>query len=695
MKIRNIFLGILSLAVSVGLASCTRDADKYEPAPQEPSSQVYFSTNLPTSYSLADYSQGFFTIDVNRMDKSAAAQIQVQSNAEPVFTVSSTVDFEAGETTHPIYVSWDESKVEAGKNYSFKISLAGETTTYGNSEYQFTASMAGGWQKWGKGQLKEDCWQEKYDVMMYYQETSFPNIWYCMLKDAWWELDSDNKPVKAVGDYYFYWNIVTNDIYVPDFFTGLSDEGMEIHVGMAADFYNSYYTWGMVAPSQEYFDWAIQWNIKNGFNNAYYDGNGGFYLGDWMYLVEGGAANGSGYQFGGPQDVFIAEGFNRTTDYNDDAHFGSSKPMFTGTAYSMFWSEDGQKTPKEMPAYLRYTAPNDTTEETTVYYLGEYFDNAHSLAFTAPVPDMIKDGAVIKNVDSEQFTGIYAFGNKVYVSIKDGSITVPSIEGLYPTFTLNLQVYTKDESGNVINDFGTVTDSFRAYGILKDSYSVEDVIVSDFSDFIGIWEISAYDYFEEATYTWNMTIEDAGNPTVAFKNLSGYSEVFDDTVYGTFENGAIYVYPQQINGKFVYDGTSYDMELRTFDPDSEKQYASNPVLCGICGDGALAFVNLFESYGVNLSGFAYYIPALGGCYTILYDIHSTLPSAISANRTRAEYVSADVAPVRESTVGNLSKLSIRPRVDSNLKNEEKTFKLAPVQKSKERKFFASNSQIAF
>jgi len=176
-----------------------------------------------------------------------------------------------------------------------------------------------------KGTFTQVCWEEEYKVDMYYYDSPYPNIRACKLENGW-------QGNKATVDMIFYWNTTSNVCYVPQQWMGyVTTAGSYVYSGAAPDFYNAYYSWGMVCPSTEYFEWAPKWIEKNEMLQPHYDGNGGFYLGDWTY---GGSADGvptgSGWQFGGDSemdmDLFVAAGFDRSeydvrameTDYTVD-----------------------------------------------------------------------------------------------------------------------------------------------------------------------------------------------------------------------------------------------------------------------------------------------------------------------------------------------------------------------------------------
>jgi len=661
MKMNKYFIALAGI-LTFGLVSCTNsDYAPYEPAQKESGAQVYFSTELPASYNLKNYEKGSFQFDINRVDASSDASIGLTVEADPAFTVAKSVTFAAGETSASVKVSWDDAKVVEATDYTIKVSVNDQTTAYGNSVYSFTVSKPASWIKWKKVHVKEGWWGEEEDEYMYYQDLG-DGIRKCKIENCF-----DTNGGADPTDIVFTWNTENNTLDVEKQYMG-----WEYQAGSPVYFYDwyAYFTTdGGYTPEQ--LGDRDNFYLKNGdaYPRGYYDGNGGFYF-NMNYYVPG---------LGGwtpdPFDlVAIAEGFVRTTDYNDDSHYGSSAPLFTGMAQSKFFSSTEDAV--EFESFLRYTEPEDEKAETTTYYLGEYFTAENCLAFTAPVKYdadgnlIFEDGAAITDVENDQPTGIQIFGNNIWVSVKGGSVSVP-VDG-YPTFTVTLKVYCKDADGNKTYDFGTVDEVFAADGILKDGYTLDDVVGGYLEDYLGKWQIYSFDYFDQTEYTYNVNISDAGDSKVKIQNLTGFSSVFDDTVEATWNQGALFLYAQTLAG--TYEESPIEMYL--FDPDSEKIYQShsNCVIGGICSDGALAFVNRYS--GVNISGFAFYRTNFGSYATIISNVYG-FNSGSSAPKYRSEYVTVD-APSIGKALGNASHISMK-RPDAVKKSAEKVFSLSPVE----------------
>lgn len=690
-------LFILFAAASLVAVSCAK-TQEYVPAEKETGSQVYFPADLPSSYNLKEYAEEYIEIPVYRYDASSAATITLKSSvasddpdAASKFAIPAAVNFAAGQKSQNVQISWTLASIVEAKDYKISLELAGETTLYGDSAYKFTASKPASWIKWGTGHIYEDCWGEDYATTMYYQETDYENIRFCKLANAWNDI-SGAAPVPT-ADYFFYWNTKTNDLYVPYQTIGMSSSsGYEIYTSTAAEFYNAYYGWGMVIPSQEYFDWAIAWNKKNDFANGYYDGNGGFYLADWMYLVGAdGKPTGSGYQFGGNQDYFIANGFNRKTDYNDEKHIGASLPLFTGDIESMFFSPDAEN-PYKFKGGLRYDDINLLTDPTCVYYIPDYFGDGHCLAFTSDnILVVAATGTgTISDVDNEQATGLSIFGYPIYVNVKKGEWVVDTTAADM-SFSLQLKVYTMDENGAVVHDFGTVTEKFTVTGELKDNYTWSDVYGGYYEDYLGTWNVVSTSFSSTPTeYSYSIKIEEAGENKYKISNLSGFSKYFNDVIYADYDAKyyVMAIHPQDLDA--TYGGEAVSMLL--LDPDAGKIYsaAAAEIDGGICNDGALAFVNIYNN--MNLCGFYYKTASSALCG--LYYTHSIVSGDTSVTNyyegMKRDYVSL---PSEAKPMSASKNTSLRFTKVSGV--DSKRFSLSPVVKSARTIVELDNTNVAF
>lgn len=326
---------ILTLGLVAFTASCVKEYGPHEPGPLDEADcyGVYFPVQEAIGSHTYDPTMPT-EVDVVVARKSASNDIVVPIeivNESGIFNIGE-IHFADGQAETVLHIDFPQAGF--GEEYAMSVVISDPkyASKYNSGAISFDFSvMRVEWKKFVGSSFKEGetghiyqiCWEEDSDTDLYYYDTSFPGIRYCRLENAW------HGNVETV-DYVFYWDTKSNRLFVPHQWTGNNNSsGLPIYTGAACDFYNAYYAWGEVCPSADYFTWAPAWIDKNGFFQPYYDGNGNFYLADWLYSCNAaGVPTGSGYQFGGDSekdaDVFMAPGFVRTdysleveTDYSD------------------------------------------------------------------------------------------------------------------------------------------------------------------------------------------------------------------------------------------------------------------------------------------------------------------------------------------------------------------------------------------
>ena len=633
----------IAAALVFGLASCTKKAPEYQPAPAVGNAEVYFAPNQPTTVNLKG-NEGVITVGLKRVQTSGSLTATVSSTSPSLFTVPSSVTFDAGAATAVLNITFQPESLEEEVEYAFNLTLTSDTTPYGSSEYSFIASIPAAWLTFRKGTLYETpYWNEVETKTLYYQELS-DELLLCKFEDCF---GHDTGPTYPVQDYMFYWNTKTNRLYIPVQWMGYENSNGLTWFSDEPAFYNLYWAMkngagygagtfgpgaGQVEGTAEWFEFCDAFRDKYPEDYyPYYDGNGGFYLAD-QYIAgyPGDASVYLGRYTGGDGwDSFIADGFVRKTDYNGEKYFGASSALYEGYAESMLLSNDAE--PYDFEASMRYDASyldsakldedgnfdvnaKENQGLTTTYYIAGYFTDENCLAFTAPVPELLKEGSEISDVDNEQATGIQFMGNDLYVNVKKGSVSFEENDE-FPTFNIVLSVYSMDEEGTVTYNFGTAEEMYQALEYGKDNYTLDDLYGGYKEDYVGTWLMTAFDS-SGALYNYYLSVEDAGadedgNEWVKIHNLTGWTGAYGlvDDVDALFYNYCLRVYGGQVlETPFVYGSYESSVKILLYDPDTDKTYSSpnNWVLAGIANDGNLAFVNQYS--GVNLCGFYYSLP---------------------------------------------------------------------------------------
>lgn len=155
MKLNKLFLGLLGVA-ALTLAACSGD-DKYEWATVS-GPQVFFSDDLQSQYEIAT-DGNTINVPICRVDASGSQTVNLQSTVtNDMYSVPSSVTFNAGEKTTTIPVTYDASRIEFGRYDEIAISIADASSTseWGISEYSFTAGVTAWVKMEGKATYRDD-----------------------------------------------------------------------------------------------------------------------------------------------------------------------------------------------------------------------------------------------------------------------------------------------------------------------------------------------------------------------------------------------------------------------------------------------------------------------------------------------------------------------------------------------------------
>lgn len=142
-----------SLAVVFGamaFAACSDDDDYQAATVSGP--QVYFGNALKSSYEISQEATSF-DVPILRSDSAEAVTVPltVTMSAGSIFTVASSVSFDAGSNEAQLKVSYDPAKIEYGKYDTITVAIDPQfVTPYGATSYTFTAGLTdwGPWEKW-------------------------------------------------------------------------------------------------------------------------------------------------------------------------------------------------------------------------------------------------------------------------------------------------------------------------------------------------------------------------------------------------------------------------------------------------------------------------------------------------------------------------------------------------------------------
>ena len=169
----NLFIALMAV---VGFTACSSDDDDYQWATVT-GNQVYFSNQLPSSYSISKKTNSI-TVPINRVKTDEAITVNlIHTDGTGFFNVPSTVNFAAGEAQANITVTYDPEKVAYDENHkdTIKIASSDYTTIYGASAYSFSAMMPSPYELLGNGTYKDTFFGYTTTVKIY-QNTEQPNV---------------------------------------------------------------------------------------------------------------------------------------------------------------------------------------------------------------------------------------------------------------------------------------------------------------------------------------------------------------------------------------------------------------------------------------------------------------------------------------------------------------------------------------
>lgn len=300
--LRNIFSVMLATVAVIGLFSCEEESPVYEPAQKESGSQVYFSKDVVavSSYNIRGVKS--LPIQISRADTIVDATIGIKAVCgNPAIHFPKEVKFTAGKATANYVITIDESGIEDNTPYEVSLKIGNDTTKYGPAQYDFTLASELPWIKFSKGHMIEGWWGEEEDETMYFQQIS-ENVRYCYITNCF-----DTEGGAEPTNYYFYWDTNTNYLSIPMQYMGFTNSsGYKVYFSDGATFYEAYYGLDYL-NSKGFADGVAFLYDHYGDPRPYYDGNGNFYLADYFYFDPAGDKRGSGYQFGGTMDCFMAE----------------------------------------------------------------------------------------------------------------------------------------------------------------------------------------------------------------------------------------------------------------------------------------------------------------------------------------------------------------------------------------------------
>ena len=158
MKAIKKLLYFLAVAGTTMFASSCTDDLEYTPAGQPSGQQVYFAVDLAETINLEENSSSV-TIPVSRVVTKEAASFSIFATEESgLFTIPSTVNFAAGESTANLVITYTYSALTQDQAYSCTLTIGDteNTSPYGMTSYEFSLIAPSPWTSLGMGTLTDD-----------------------------------------------------------------------------------------------------------------------------------------------------------------------------------------------------------------------------------------------------------------------------------------------------------------------------------------------------------------------------------------------------------------------------------------------------------------------------------------------------------------------------------------------------------
>ena len=158
MKAIKKLLYFLAVAGTTMFASSCTDDLEYNPAGQPSGQQVYFAVDLAETINLEENSSSV-TIPVSRVVTKEAASFSIFATEESgLFTIPSTVNFAAGESTANLVITYTYSALTQDQAYSCTLTIGDteNTSPYGMTSYEFSLIAPSPWTSLGMGTLTDD-----------------------------------------------------------------------------------------------------------------------------------------------------------------------------------------------------------------------------------------------------------------------------------------------------------------------------------------------------------------------------------------------------------------------------------------------------------------------------------------------------------------------------------------------------------
>lgn len=212
--------------------ACEEKFDDYTPAEPVSGAQAYFSNEGSTTISVTKEDSQVEVILMRADDATTAVSVPVTATIDAeyasIFTVATTANFQSGEKSTSLPITFDGSQLTDGASYTITLSIGEDVSTpYGKSSTTLTITVPEPYVLLGKGLYREDLMSGIFTVdNLEYEVEIYENLntpGYLYVKNVYTNLYPYNEPGDYVTeDKYLVINVEDPaDVYLPQQELGL------------------------------------------------------------------------------------------------------------------------------------------------------------------------------------------------------------------------------------------------------------------------------------------------------------------------------------------------------------------------------------------------------------------------------------------------------------------------------------------
>ena len=293
MKINRILLSILTCATLFGLSACQENNGA---GGNEAVSEDCFFIERQLAYNLT--SNPTVIVPVARLAKAGEAVVNVTSTGSNLFTVPSSVKIGSGDRIGEMELTYDPKSLTFNETYELDITISDFRSIYGYEKVHVIIEYPTSYVEYGAGTINEGWWGEVEEKTLFVRDYA-DNVYQCYLPECWGHDSGAGYPVQ---DYVFFWNTVTNKLYIPVQYMGCEDWDIADQGAIACKFGGPGYKEG----SAQWMDYIDKHYATIGWTQPHYDPDKrAFYLSDSAAISpETGAVV---YGTAGTPDVFFLD----------------------------------------------------------------------------------------------------------------------------------------------------------------------------------------------------------------------------------------------------------------------------------------------------------------------------------------------------------------------------------------------------